>query len=284
MSRLVLFASVLLLMAPDARADFFSDVFGPLNSVGSSSRPQRSSPEPRLSRETRADRPARHARATAEPARAAREAAARSRPRLVALQKPGSIEAAPYTVSGGARPDIQPIAPEVVSFPSDYAAGSIIIDTSARRLYLVISSTEAYRYPISVGREGFEWTGTETVSRKLAWPDWRPPAEMRERDPSLPELMTGGLQNPLGAMAIYLGDTLYRIHGTNDVKSIGRAASSGCFRMRNDHVVHLASLVEPGATVAVLDELPEQIQHAVDESTGHRRGDRHESRRKERSS
>ena len=110
----------------------------------------------------------------------------------------------------------------------------------------------AYRYPISVGREGFNWTGTETISRKQAWPDWYPPAEMRERDANLPEKMTGGLKNPLGAMALYLGNTLYRIHGTNDVKSIGQAQSSGCFRMLNAAVLHLASMAEVGTTVSVV--------------------------------
>jgi hypothetical protein len=94
------------------------------------------------------------------------------------------------------------------------------------------------------------------VSRKQAWPDWYPPAEMRERDPSLPEKMTGGLKNPLGAMALYLGNTLYRIHGTNEAKSIGRAASSGCFRMLNAHVLHLASIAEIGTTVQVVTSLP----------------------------
>src|SRR6185437_13791702 len=98
-------------------------------------------------------------------------------------------------------------------------------------------------------------SGTETVSRKQAWPDWYPPAEMRERDPQLPEKMAGGLKNPLGAMALYLGNTLYRIHGTNDAKSIGRAASSGCFRMLNAHVLHLASITEIGTTVNVVSSL-----------------------------
>src|SRR5262249_61657416 len=120
----------------------------------------------------------------------------------------------------------------------------------------VLPEKRAYRYPISVGREGFNWTGTESISRKQAWPDWYPPAEMRERDAKLPEKMTGGLKNPLGAMALYLGDTVYRIHGTNDGKSIGRAASSGCFRMLNAHVLHLASIAQIGTTVNVVASLP----------------------------
>ena len=144
----------------------------------------------------------------------------------------------------------------VVAFAYDFPGNSIVIDTGGRKLYYVLPDKRAYEYAISVGREGFNWTGTETVSRKQAWPDWHPPAEMRERDPKLPEKMTGGLKNPLGAMALYLGNTLYRIHGTNDAKSIGRAASSGCFRMLNSHVLHLASIAEIGTTVNVVSSLP----------------------------
>ena len=157
---------------------------------------------------------------------------------------------------GGARPVITPQAPQIVSFSHDYPTASIVIDTSARRLYYVLPEGRAYEYPISVGREGFNWTGTEIISRKQEWPDWYPPEEMRQRDPRLPEKMTGGIRNPLGAVALYLGNTLYRIHGTNDVKSIGQAQSSGCFRMMNAAVVHLASLVEIGTPVAVVTRLP----------------------------
>ena len=145
--------------------------------------------------------------------------------------------------SGGERPAVDRLEPRTVSFPSSYAVGSIVIDTKGRQLFLVQSPTEALRYPISVGREGFSWTGAQTISRKAEWPDWHPPEEMRWRDPRLPEKMTGGVKNPLGAMALYLGDSLYRIHGTNDATSIGRAASSGCFRMLNGHIVDLAARV-----------------------------------------
>src|SRR6185312_15325508 len=130
-------------------------------------------------------------------------------------------------------------------------------DTGARALYYVLPDKRAYRYAISVGREGFNWTGTEKISRKQEWPDWYPPAEMRERDASLPEKMTGGVKNPLGAVALYLGNTLYRIHGTNDVKSIGHAQSSGCFRMLNSAATHLASIAEVGTTVNVVTSLKE---------------------------
>ena len=123
----------------------------------------------------------------------------------------------------------------------------------------------ALRYPISVGREGFNWNGTEKISRVAEWPDWHPPAEMRERDPSLPEKMSGGIRNPLGAKALYLGNSLYRIHGTNDAKSIGRAASSGCFRMLNGHVVDLASRVGVGTPVTVVRRLPPELARTVAE-------------------
>lgn len=162
------------------------------------------------------------------------------------------------TREGGDRPEIKPLAPSIVAFEHAYPASSIVIDVGARRLYYVLEGKQAYEYAISVGRDGFDWTGTEKISRKQAWPDWHPPAEMRERDPSLPEKMTGGLKNPLGAMALYLGDTLYRIHGTNDANSIGRAASSGCFRMLNANVLHLASLVEVGTEVSVVASLAPQ--------------------------
>lgn len=161
-------------------------------------------------------------------------------------------KAFPTIMQGGPRPYIPPIVPDYISFANDEAAGTIIIDSGARKLYLTISKTEAYVYPISVGREGFDWTGTEKVSRVARWPDWHPPAEMRLRDPRLPKKMHGGIRNPLGAVALYLGDTLYRIHGTNDPDTIGQAASSGCFRMLNGHAVHLARKVKIGATVKVL--------------------------------
>jgi lipoprotein-anchoring transpeptidase ErfK/SrfK len=157
---------------------------------------------------------------------------------------------------GGARPSIAALAPPGVPFPHGFPANSIVIDTGARKLYYVLANNRAYEYAIGVGREGFGWTGTETISRKQAWPDWYPPAEMRERDPRLPVKMTGGIKNPLGAMALYLGNTLYRIHGTNDPKSIGRAESSGCFRMLNSAVLHLASITEIGTPVAVVSSLP----------------------------
>ena len=165
---------------------------------------------------------------------------------------------------GGARPEITLVPPPIVSFIHDYPVRSILIDTGARRLYYVLEGKRAYEYTISVGREGFSWTGTEKISRKQAWPDWYPPAEMRERDQSLPVKMTGGLKNPLGAMALYLGNTLYRIHGTNDSSSLGRAQSSGCFRMLNAHVLHLATLADVGTSVTVVHSLGGEVARMPD--------------------
>ena len=161
----------------------------------------------------------------------------------------------PKVLEGGPRPYISAQAPQTVPFRFSYPQNSIVVETSGRALYYVLGNGSAYRYPISVGRDGFTWKGNEKISRVAEWPDWHPPAEMRERDPKLPEVMTGGLRNPLGAKALYLGNSLYRIHGTNDAKSIGYAASSGCFRMMNYHVLHLASLAGVGTSVAVVERL-----------------------------
>lgn len=158
----------------------------------------------------------------------------------------------PPFMTGGPRPEIIPMAPPIVSLKKPEKSGTIIIDTGGRRLFYVLSGNRAYEYPISVGREGFTWTGTERISRIAPWPDWHPPAEMLQRQPGLPKIMTGGVNNPLGAKALYLGNTLYRIHGTNDPKSIGRASSSGCFRMMNNHVEHLATLAGLGTEVRVV--------------------------------
>lgn len=168
-------------------------------------------------------------------------------------------QAFPRQMDGGGRPSISPMPPQSVGFRGNYSAGSIVIDTAARRLYLVQGGNRALMYPVSVGREGFAWTGTQRISRVADWPDWRPPAEMREREPHLPEIMTGGIRNPLGAKALYLGNTLYRIHGTNSAQSIGRAGSSGCFRMLNGHVVDLAGRVGVGTTVHVVARLPGNV-------------------------
>lgn len=162
-------------------------------------------------------------------------------------------------MSGGPRPNVSPASPSRISFASSYAPGTIVIDTTGRKLYLVQSSRDALVYPISVGREGFTWTGTERISRVANWPDWHPPAEMRQRQPYLPVKMMGGVYNPLGAKALYLGNTLYRIHGTDDPRTIGRATSSGCFRMTNGHVVDLSRRVGVGTTVVVVNRLSASV-------------------------
>jgi lipoprotein-anchoring transpeptidase ErfK/SrfK len=169
----------------------------------------------------------------------------------------------PAQMNGGGKPSISAVAPKTVSFPNSYGAGKIVIDTAGRHLYYVLSSSSAYQYPIAVGKAGFAWTGTQTISRKVPWPDWRPPAEMLQRKPHLPQYMTGGVRNPLGAMALYLGSSLYRIHGTNDVSSIGTAASSGCIRMTNGHVTHLSQIAGAGTKVHVLSKLPKTIANAT---------------------
>jgi lipoprotein-anchoring transpeptidase ErfK/SrfK len=149
--------------------------------------------------------------------------------------------------------------PAKVNIATGYGAGKIIIDQSAKKLYYTVSSTQAYVYPVAVGKKGFKWTGTKKISREVNWPDWRPPAEMRKRKPHLPAYMAGGVKNPLGAKALYLGNSLYRIHGTNDPASIGTEASSGCIRMHNGHVVHLASMAGVGTTVHVVNKLPRSV-------------------------
>lgn len=173
-------------------------------------------------------------------------------PKIRTPQNFGFQDAFPPLMDGGPRPRIEPLEPARVAFSNTEPTGTILIDTQGRKLYFTLSSKEAYEYPISVGREGFTWTGTETISRIAAWPDWYPPKEMLQRDPRLPVKMLGGIRNPLGAVALFLGNSLYRIHGTNDAKTIGLAASSGCFRMLNEHAVHLASLATVGTTVKVL--------------------------------
>lgn len=158
----------------------------------------------------------------------------------------------PKFMQGGDRPDIKPAAPPVVYFDRAEEIGSIIIDTQARKLYYVLADKKAYEYPISVGRDGFTWSGTERISRIAEWPSWTPPAEMHKRVPGLPITVTGGLKNPQGARALYLGSTIYRIHGTNNDRTVGRANSSGCFRLTNEHVVHLATIARVGTKVKVL--------------------------------
>ena len=145
-----------------------------------------------------------------------------------------------------------PIARETVSYPGNHRPGTIVISTRERRLYLVLGNGQALRYGIGVGRIGFSWSGTTHVSAKREWPDWTPPDQMLRRRPDLPRHMAGGPDNPLGARALYLGSSLYRIHGSNEPETIGQAVSSGCFRMTNEDVVDLYNRVSVGAKVIVL--------------------------------
>src|SRR5262245_35488182 len=144
------------------------------------------------------------------------------------------------------------IARTTVSFPGDYKPGSIYINTAERRLYLVLGNGQAMRYGIGVGRVGFTWAGRTRVIAKKEWPDWTPPKQMLRRRPDLPRFMKGGPENPLGARAMYLGSTLFRIHGSNEPQTIGQATSSGCFRLTNDDVIDLYGRVRVGARVIVL--------------------------------
>jgi lipoprotein-anchoring transpeptidase ErfK/SrfK len=140
---------------------------------------------------------------------------------------------------------------QVVDFRGGEAAGTVIIDTPHTYLYFVLGNGKALRYGIGVGREGFTWSGAQTITRKAEWPDWTPPEEMLVRQPYLPRFMAGGPGNPLGARAMYLGNTVYRIHGTNAPETIGQAVSSGCFRLVNDDVSDLYDRVPVGTKVIV---------------------------------
>jgi lipoprotein-anchoring transpeptidase ErfK/SrfK len=140
---------------------------------------------------------------------------------------------------------------ETVAYQGPYAPGTIIISTKERRLYLVMPNGQALRYGVGVGRPGFAWSGVKTVSAKREWPDWTPPSQMLRRRPDLPRHMVGGVGNPLGARAMYLGGTLYRIHGSNEPETIGQAVSSGCIRMTNEDVTDLYNRVRIGTKVIV---------------------------------
>jgi lipoprotein-anchoring transpeptidase ErfK/SrfK len=155
------------------------------------------------------------------------------------------------TMYGYGRPAVSPIPRETVWYNGPYAPGTIIISTSERRLYYVLPNHQALRYGVGVGRPGFTWGGNLRVSMKREWPDWTPPAAMLRRRPDLPRHMKGGIDNPLGARALYLGSSEYRIHGSNEPDTIGTAVSSGCIRMTNDDVKDLYNRVSVGARVVV---------------------------------
>ncbi len=157
---------------------------------------------------------------------------------------------------------------QLVDYETQELPGTIVINTFERHLYLVMENGQALRYGIGVGRDGFAWNGDATIKRKEVWPQWRPPEDMREREPELPEVMEGGPENPLGARALYLfegnKDTLYRIHGTNFPKSIGTAQSSGCIRLLNQDIIDLYRRVPLGSKVVVVgpDLASEEVRQA----------------------
>jgi lipoprotein-anchoring transpeptidase ErfK/SrfK len=144
-----------------------------------------------------------------------------------------------------------PFEKQIVFYRTNEPPGTMIIVTAERFLYLVQGNNRAIRYGIGVGRDGFQWSGLQKIARKQEWPDWRPPPEMIERQPYLPRFMAGGPGNPLGARALYLGQTVYRIHGTNQPDTIGHAVSSGCFRLVNNDVIDLYDRVPVGTRVII---------------------------------
>jgi lipoprotein-anchoring transpeptidase ErfK/SrfK len=205
------------------------------------------------------------------------------------LRPPGAIGAAPNAGPPSARPSgtVMTLPPEdqpetgqpkelptnlkkqLVDFSTKEPAGTIVIDTPNTYLYLVLGGGKAMRYGIGVGREGFTWAGTERVSRMKEWPDWFPPSEMIERQPYLPRMMAGGPGNPLGARALYLGHTLYRIHGTNQPSTIGSYVSSGCIRLLNGDIEDLFSRVQVGTRVVVLPgNAPEHVATSTPQPAG----------------
>ena len=146
----------------------------------------------------------------------------------------------------------QGVPRQTIGWNSPYKPGTVVISTSQRRLYYILPNQEAVQYGVGVGREGFSWSGTKTVTMKKEWPAWRPPEQMIKRRPDLPRYMAGGNDNPLGARALYLGSSLYRIHGSNEPETIGAAVSSGCIRMTNRDVIDLYDRVKVGTKVVVL--------------------------------
>jgi lipoprotein-anchoring transpeptidase ErfK/SrfK len=173
-------------------------------------------------------------------------------PRALAQRYDASIVDQPGYIPNAADEQLPPkYQRQIVLYRSNEAPGTIIVHTAERFLYLVQSNGRALRYAIGVGREGFQWQGLLQVSRKQEWPDWTPPSEMIERQPYLPRFMAGGPGNPMGARALYLGTTVYRIHGTNQPHTIGSAVSSGCFRLVNADIIDLYERAPVGTKVIV---------------------------------
>lgn len=167
--------------------------------------------------------------------------------------QPRSYEPRSQEAALPARPDIDPrFLKQTVQYDGREAPGTIVIHTPSKYLYLVQGDGQALRYGIGVGKPGFQWAGTKSITMKREWPSWTPPAEMLKRRPDLPRFMEGGPDNPLGARALYLGSSLYRIHGSNEPWTIGTAVSSGCIRMRNEDVIDLYQRVKVGTKVVVI--------------------------------
>jgi lipoprotein-anchoring transpeptidase ErfK/SrfK len=164
---------------------------------------------------------------------------------MVIGEEPGRVSTEEVVIRSG------PFARQLVYFRTNEKPGTVVIHTSERFLYLVMGDNRALRYGIGVGRDGFQWSGLEKVSRKAEWPDWTPPPEMIQRQPYLPRFMAGGPGNPMGSRAMYLGKTVYRIHGTNQPETIGHAISSGCFRLANGDVIDLYERVPVGSRVVI---------------------------------
>jgi lipoprotein-anchoring transpeptidase ErfK/SrfK len=182
---------------------------------------------------------------TSETAAAPTAAAPAAQETLQVLDEPGRMSTEEVIITDG------PYARQAVFFRSNEPPGTLVIHTSERFVYVVQGNNRALRYGIGVGREGFQWSGLVRVSRKAEWPDWRPPPEMISRQPYLPRFMAGGPGNPMGARALYLGSTVFRIHGTNQPETIGHAISSGCFRLANGDIIDLYERVPVGTKVVV---------------------------------
>jgi lipoprotein-anchoring transpeptidase ErfK/SrfK len=160
---------------------------------------------------------------------------------------------APQTLGNSTVQPRQSAVPrETVSYNGPYGPGTILVSTGERRMYFVLPGGQAIKYGVGVGRPGFEWSGAKTITRKAEWPGWTPPAQMLRRRPDLPRHMPGGIDNPLGARAMYLGSSLYRIHGSNEPGTIGQAVSSGCIRMTNEDVTDLYERAKVGTKVVVI--------------------------------
>lgn len=156
------------------------------------------------------------------------------------------------TVEEAYKQQVQPVERDLIQYSGPHREGTIIVNTEERRLYLILKDNKAIRYGVGVGRPGFEWAGSKAITQKREWPDWRPPEQMLKRRPDLPRYMSGGPDNPLGARAMYLGSTLYRIHGSNEPETIGQAVSSGCIRMTNEDVIDLYDRIRVGTRVVVV--------------------------------